>query len=57
MLPIGLAHGIRLTRDVAAGSVVTEDEVDLDPNRLAVRIRREMCSRHGIRDDGTDLRD
>jgi predicted homoserine dehydrogenase-like protein len=56
MLPIGLAHGIRLTRDVAAGSVVTEDEVDLDPNRLAVRIRREMCSRHGIRDDGTDLR-
>jgi predicted homoserine dehydrogenase-like protein len=57
MLPIGLAHGIRLTRDVAAGSVVTEDDVDLDPNRLAVRIRREMCSRHGIRDDGTDLRD
>jgi predicted homoserine dehydrogenase-like protein len=57
MLPIGLAHGIRLTRDVAAGSAVTEDEVDLDPNRLAVRIRREMCSRHGIRDDGTDLRD
>jgi predicted homoserine dehydrogenase-like protein len=57
MLPIGLAHGIRLTRDVAAGSVVTEDEVDLDPNRLAVRIRREMCSRHGIRNDGTDLRD
>jgi predicted homoserine dehydrogenase-like protein len=56
MLPIGLAHGIRLTRDVAAGSAVTEDEVDLDPNRLAVRIRREMCSRHGIRDGGTDLR-
>jgi predicted homoserine dehydrogenase-like protein len=55
MLPIGLAHGIRLTRDVAAGSVVTEDDVDLDPNRLAVRIRREMCSRFGGQNDGTDL--
>jgi len=53
MLPIGLAHGIRLTRDVPAGSVVTEDDVDLDPNRLAVRIRREMCSRFGGRNDGT----
>jgi predicted homoserine dehydrogenase-like protein len=52
MLPIGLAHGIRLTRDVAAGCVVTEDVVELDPNRLAVRIRREMCSRYGIHDNG-----
>lgn len=47
MLPIGLAHGVRLNRDVAAGSVVTEDQVDLDPSRLAVRIRREMCTRYG----------
>jgi len=51
MLPIGLAHGIRLTRDVAAGSVVTEDDVVLDPGRLAVRIRHEMCSRYGARAD------
>jgi predicted homoserine dehydrogenase-like protein len=47
MLPIGLAHGIRLKRDVAAGSAVTEADVELDPSRLAVRIRQEMCARHG----------
>ncbi|MDP8918479.1 MAG: SAF domain-containing protein, partial [Pseudomonadota bacterium] len=45
MLPIGLAHGIRLIRDVAAGAVVTEDAVALDAERLAVRVRREMVSR------------
>jgi predicted homoserine dehydrogenase-like protein len=55
MLPIGLAHGVRLTRDVAAGSVVTEDDVDLDPGRLAVQVRREMCSRYGSHEDGADL--
>lgn len=47
MLPIGLAHGIRLTRDVAAGAVVTENDVALDAERLAVRVRREMASRYG----------
>jgi predicted homoserine dehydrogenase-like protein len=47
MLPIGLAHGVRLTRDVAAGSVVTEDDVALDAERLAVRVRREMVGRFG----------
>ena len=47
MLPIGLAHGIHLTRDVAAGSPVTEADVSLDTSRLAVRIRQEMCARHG----------
>jgi predicted homoserine dehydrogenase-like protein len=54
MLPIGLAHGVRLTRDVAAGSEVTEDDVDLDPSRLAVQIRREMCSLYRSHEHGTD---
>ncbi|MEE1656393.1 SAF domain-containing protein [Microvirga sp. CF3062] len=45
MLPIGLAHGVSLTRDVAAGAVVTEDDVSLDAERLAVRVRREMVER------------
>lgn len=53
MLPIGLAHGIRLTRDVAAGSVVTEDDVNLDSSRLAVQIRREMCCRFDADGKGT----
>ncbi|WP_201860233.1 NAD(P)H-dependent oxidoreductase [Microvirga soli] len=47
MLPIGLAHGVRLIRDVAAGSAVTEDDVALDAERLAVRVRREMVGRFG----------
>lgn len=45
LLPIGLAHGVRLIRDVCAGSVLTEDDVGLDANRLAVRVRRDMCNR------------
>jgi predicted homoserine dehydrogenase-like protein len=45
LLPIGLAHNIRLTRDIPAGTALTEDDVSLDPDRLAVRIRREMCNR------------
>lgn len=47
MLPIGLAHGVRLTRDVATGTAVTEDDVALDAERLAVRVRREMVERFG----------
>jgi len=39
-LPIGLAHGVRLTRDVAAGDVVSFGDVDV-PDTAAVRLRRE----------------
>src|SRR5215213_4056279 len=41
-LPIGLAHGIPLTRGVAAGAIVTEADVALDQSRLATRVRGEM---------------
>jgi predicted homoserine dehydrogenase-like protein len=41
-LPIGLAHHIKLTRDVAAGEVLTAADVALDGAQEAVRIRREM---------------
>jgi predicted homoserine dehydrogenase-like protein len=44
MLPIGLAHGVGVTRNLSAGTILTEDDVSLDPDRLPVRIRREMCS-------------
>jgi predicted homoserine dehydrogenase-like protein len=47
MLPIGLAHGVSLTRDVPAGTALTEDDVSLDPNRVAVRLRRQMCNLRG----------
>jgi predicted homoserine dehydrogenase-like protein len=40
-LPIGLAHGIALTRDVAAGEVVSWSAVAIDDSE-PVRLRREM---------------
>ena len=41
-LPIGLAHHVKLLRDVAAGAFVTAADVALDNGALAVCIRREM---------------
>lgn len=41
-LPIGLAHGVRLKRPVAAGSAVGWADVDMDEASEAVRFRREM---------------
>jgi predicted homoserine dehydrogenase-like protein len=43
-LPIGLAHKVKMKRDVAEGATVTWDDVEHDPSSLAVRIRREMES-------------
>jgi len=40
-LPIGLAHKVRLKRDVAVGAVVRWTDVDV-PDSEAVRVRREM---------------
>jgi predicted homoserine dehydrogenase-like protein len=44
-LPIGLAHHVGLTRDVAAGAILTNADVVLDANQEAVRVRREMEER------------
>jgi predicted homoserine dehydrogenase-like protein len=41
-LPIGLAHHVKMLRDVAAGDFLTAADVALDDNSQAVRIRREM---------------
>jgi len=41
-LPIGLAHHVKLVRDVAAGEFLTAADVALDETAQAVRIRREM---------------
>src|SRR5271157_439161 len=43
-LPIGLAHRVKLVRNVAAGEFVTAADVALDGNSQAVRIRHEMES-------------
>jgi predicted homoserine dehydrogenase-like protein len=41
-LPIGLAHKVKLKRDVAAGETVSWDDVEHDADAHAVRVRREM---------------
>ena len=46
-LPIGLAHGVRLTRAVPAGQTVRWDDVELDEARPAIQARRAMEQRFG----------
>ena len=41
-LPIGLAHGVRLTRAIAEGAAVGWDDIECDANAPEVRLRREM---------------
>ena len=41
-LPLGLAHGVRLKRRIAAHAIVRWDDVDIDAANDAVRFRREM---------------
>ena len=41
-LPIGLAHGIALVRDVLEGACLTWDDVRVDPTNATYRFRREM---------------
>ena len=41
-LPLGLAHGVRLTRAVAAHESVRWSDVAFDPDDPVVKLRREM---------------
>ena len=46
-LPLGLAHGVKLKRRVAAHASVRWDDVEFDPNDETVRFRREMEAAFG----------
>ena len=48
-LPIGLAHGVKLKRDIPEGRTVSWEDVEYDANAEAVKIRREMESTFGQR--------
>ena len=41
-LPIGLAHNMKLKRDIAIGQVLSWNDVDADDTLQAIQIRREM---------------
>src|SRR5262249_14366181 len=47
LLPLGLAHGVRLKRDLAEGECLRWSDVDYDENDLAVKVRREMEAAFG----------
>ena len=44
-LPLGLAHNVTLTRDIAEGEIIAWADVKIDQSLDAVRIRREMEAR------------
>ena len=46
-LPIGLANRVPLRRDIREGQCVTWQDVRVDENTLAYRLRREMETRFG----------
>src|SRR5262245_16673609 len=50
LLPLGLAHGVKLTRDIAESECLTWSDVSLDSDDLAARIRRDMEAAFGRRE-------
>ncbi len=46
-LPLGLAHGVKLRRGIAAGAPVRWEDVSFDANDAAVKVRREMEATFG----------
>jgi predicted homoserine dehydrogenase-like protein len=49
LLPLGLAHGVALKRDVKEGEALAWSDVGYDANDDAVKIRREMEAAFGRR--------
>ena len=49
LLPLGLAHNVKLKRDVAIGEQLKWADVEYDPNDSAVKVRREMEAAFGRR--------
>ncbi len=47
LLPLGLAHNVKLVRDLAEGQSVKWSDVKIDANNTAVLIRREMEAAFG----------
>jgi predicted homoserine dehydrogenase-like protein len=41
-LPLGLAYGVRVTRDIPRGDPITYADVDLDESALVVRLKKEQ---------------
>ena len=53
LLPLGLAHGIKLKRDLAEGECLKWSDVVYDEHDLAVKVRREMEAAFGRPNTGS----
>ena len=42
LLPLGLAHNVKLKRDIAEGAALRWDDIEIDAADEAVKVRREM---------------
>jgi predicted homoserine dehydrogenase-like protein len=49
LLPLGLAHDVKLKRDIPEGGAIAWTDVAYDPSDSAVKVRREMESAFGRR--------
>ena len=54
LLPLGLAHNVKLKRDIGEGEALKWSDVVYDPNDSAVKFRREMESAFGRRNAGAE---
>ena len=54
LLPLGLAHNVKLKNNVAEGQPLKWSDVAYDPNDSAVRVRREMEAAFGRRNVGAE---
>lgn len=54
LLPLGLAHNVKLKRNIAEGALLKWSDVAYDPNDSAVKVRREMEAAFGRRNVGTE---
>src|SRR5215470_4430349 len=54
LLPLGLAHNVKLKRDIAEGQPLRWSDVSYDPNDSAVKVRREMEAAFGRRNVGAE---
>jgi predicted homoserine dehydrogenase-like protein len=53
---MGLAHGVRLRREVGEGRPIRWVDAEVDENSLAVRVRREMEGNTEYRIQNTEYR-
>jgi predicted homoserine dehydrogenase-like protein len=54
MLPLGLAHKVRLKRDIQEGATLRWADVETEAADLAVRVRREMEAAFGRRNEARE---